>query len=145
MLFIMSNEDDRIVQANKVYTDVENYERQLLDKGIAFTKLKHHSLLSPERWMTTKTSDSLMRVRQRPIMPVVIDKTIIKAGGTDKAVIIGAPKDTAYSITGAGSIIASGTLPDGEIEISIPCVLTYDVMFMKWPWQECHFKIEAIA
>lgn len=145
MLFLISDDDGRILQANKVFTDVEKYDAQLREKGIDAVRVKHHSLLPPDRWMVNKDQSSLMRVKKRPVMPVVISKTVIKAGGTDTAIITGAPNGVSFSVTAVSTIIQSGTLPDGEMEISIPCPITYDVFLTKWPYQDLRFSIEAVA
>lgn len=145
MLFLISDDSGRILQANKVYTDVDKYDSQLRENSINAVRVKHHSLLSPDRWMVNTDVNSLMRVRLRPIMPLSISKTVIKAGGSDCSVITGVPKGVSFSVTAAGSMIASGTLPDGEMEITIPCPITYEVLLMKWPYQECRFTIEAVA
>ena len=145
MLFLISNDEGRIVQANKVFTDVEKYEAQLRDNNIAVTKVKHHSLLAPDRWMVNKNEDLLMRVKKRPTMTVAIDKTTIKAGGSDKAVLTGAPKDVRCCIVGGGETLFDVSLPDGELELGIPVPIVYVVRLIKWPYVDFTATIEAVA
>lgn len=146
MLFVISDDDGRILQANKVFTDVDRYDQQLKDRGYDYIRVSRDGLPSPDKWMVNKSVTApLLPIKERPIMPVSISKRAIKAGGSDTAVITGAPKNTAFSVSAAGSIIQSGVLPDGELEIGIPCPITYEVLFMKWPYQEYKFTIEAVA
>lgn len=142
MLFILPDDEGRIRQANKVNTDVHAYEERLKETNERYFKFKHHSLISDERWMIV--NDSEHPLRRRPRMAVHVDKHVIKAGGVDCAVITGAPKETEFTIISVGEHIQSGVLPDGELELGIPCPITYDVTLRKWPWQDFKFQIQAV-
>ena len=79
--------------------------------------VNHPNPLSPDEWMCSTRKGSIVPVHKRPTMRVSLDKTTIKAGGNDAAVLTGAPKDVAFSVSVGDSLVWSGTLPDGELDV----------------------------
>lgn len=139
MLFLIPNEDGRITQANKVY-DPEGYDRRLDEAGVSYVKVDHPGILSPDEWMISDGAPT-----ERPTMDISLNKTAIKAGDNDAAVLVGAPKDVAFSVTVQGSQVWSGTLPDGELELSVPTPGVYQVTLTKWPYRDFGVTIEAVS
>lgn len=139
MLFLLSNEEGRIVQANKVY-DPEGYDRRLDESGVKYVKVDLPGVLSPDEWMVSDGAPT-----ERPMMEIAINKVAIKAGDSDAAVLTGAPKDVAFSVSVQGSEVWSGTLPDGELELSVPTPGIYSVALKKWPYRDFTVTIEAVA
>jgi hypothetical protein len=139
MLFLIPDGEGRITQANKVY-DPEGYDRRLDDAGVKYVKVDHPGVLSPDEWMVSDGAPT-----ERPSMAVAINKTLIKAGDNDAAILTGAPKDVAFSVSVGGSSVWSGTLPDGELELSVPTPGVYVVMLKKWPYRDFNVSIEALA
>lgn len=139
MLFLIPNEDGRITQANKVY-DPTGYDRRLDEAGVNYVKVDHPGVLSPDEWMISDGAPT-----ERPAMTIAINKTAIKAGDNDAAILTGAPKDVAFSVSVQGSEVWSGTLPDGELELSVPTPGIYQITFNKWPYQDFNATIEAVA
>lgn len=139
MLFLIPNEDGRIVQANKVY-DPTGYDRRLDEAGVNYVKVDHPGVLSPDEWMVSDGSPT-----ERPNMAVSVDKVRIHAGDNDAAVLVGAPKDVAFSVSVQGSEVWSGTLPDGELELSVPTPGIYQIVLTKWPFRDFGVTIEAVA
>ncbi|MES2030830.1 MAG: hypothetical protein V4477_16745 [Pseudomonadota bacterium] len=135
----------RIIQTNKVYDPPENYEASIRDLGHKFVKQDRSSLVSMDHFYIGNEE-----VIERPMMPIIVSKQAIKAGGADTVVLTGAPRDAAYSfdvnIPGIGvQNVQSGELPDGELEIGMdmPCLFTIRVS--QWPYQDFAQEIEAVA
>lgn len=139
MLFLIPDGEGRIMQANKVY-DPEGYDKRLDDGGVKYVKVDHHGVLSPDEWMIADGAPT-----ERPPMTVVISSLCIKAGDNDAAVITGAPKDVTFAVSVGDSSVWSGTLPDGELELSVPTPGLYLVSFKKWPYRDFNVTIEAVA
>lgn len=139
MLFLIPNEEGRIVQANKVY-DPEGYDNRLDDAGLKYVKIDHPGVLSPDEWMVSDGAPT-----ERPLMEIAVSKVCIRAGDNDAAIITGAPKDVAFSVSVGSSPVWSGTLPDGELELSVPTPGVYRVSFNKWPYRDFEVTIEAVA
>lgn len=140
MLFLIPDGEGRITQANKVY-DPQGYDKRLDDAGVKYVKVDHPGVLSSDEWMV---SDGVVPTK-RPTMRVSVSKTTIKAGDNDTAILTGAPKDVAFSVSVSGSSVWSGTLPDGELELSVPTPGLYHVSFNKWPYRDFSVTIEAVA
>lgn len=139
MLFLIPDETGRIMQANKVY-DPDGYDNRLDDAGVSYVKVDLPGVLSPDEWMVSNGAPT-----ERPIMAIAINKVAIKAGDNDAAVLTGAPKDVAFSVSVQGSEVWSGTLPDGELELSVPTPGIYQVVLTKWPYRDFGVTIEAVA
>jgi hypothetical protein len=135
----------RIVQTNKVYDPPADYEASISDLGHKFVKQERSALVSMDHFYVSKDE-----ISERPAMPIVISKKVIKAGGIDTVVLTDAPPNSDYSfdvnIPGIGvQNVRSGKLPDGELEIGMdmPCLFT--VRISQWPFQDFEQKIEAVA
>ncbi|MCB1393242.1 hypothetical protein [Nitrobacter sp.] len=139
MLFLVPDETGRITQANKVY-DPKGYDRRLDEAGVNYVKVNHPGVLSPDEWMVIDGAPT-----ERPVMAIAINKVAIKAGDNDAAVLTGAPKDVAFSVSVQGSEVWSGTLPDGELELSVPTPGLYQITLTKWPYRDFAMTIEAVA
>src|SRR5690606_4021949 len=133
------DETGRITQANKVYDPV-GYDKRLDDAGVRYVKVDHPGVLSPDEWMVSGNAPA-----ERPTMAIMIDKTTIKAGDNDAAVITGAPKDVEFSVSVGGSSVLDGNLPDGELELSVLTPGLYQVTLTKWPYRDFSVTIEAVA
>lgn len=144
MLFLVPDETGRIMQANKVY-DPDGYDRRLDDAGVSYVKVDHPGILAPDQWMCSTRKDPIVPVHKRPPMRVSVDKVVVKAGDNDAAVLTGAPKDVAFSVSVQGSEVWSGTLPDGELELSVPTPGIYQIVLTKWPYQDFGVTIEAVG
>ena len=140
----MPDEEGRITQASKVYSHIEQTEERYRDLDIKFLKLKHPRLLSADRWMIKGVKEDSLQVHRRQYMDITLDKFIIKAGGSDTAVITGAPKGAEFTVESLGEVIHQGDLPNGEIEIGIPVPVSYKVTIRKWPWRDSQFIIQAV-
>lgn len=132
------------MQANKVY-EPDGYDRRLDEAGVSYIKVNRPGVLSPDEWMCSTRKGSIVPVHRRPTMKVSVDKMAFKAGGNDAVVLIGAPKDVAFSVTVQGSAVWTGTLPDGELELSVPVPGLYHVRLTRWPYRDFEVTIEAIA
>lgn len=140
MLFVVHDDDGRINQCSKVY-DPTGYGDRLTEAGHKWvSKPDAPALLPPEQWYVPSGV-----LTQRPIMPVIVSKTAVKAGGSDSAVLTGAPVNSAFGVSVGGVLVWSGTLPDGELELSVPTPGVYRVQFDLWPYQSFAVDIEAIA
>lgn len=143
-LYAIYNPDGSISQANKVYDpDGLGYDKQLLDRGLSFIKDKTaEHLCSHDHWMVDTSVGAL---KERPVMPVTVQATTIKAGAA--AVLLNIPKGAAVSIIAAGSLIHTvAALPGDELEFNteaVPC--SYSVVLRLWPFKDCTINIEAVA
>jgi hypothetical protein len=144
-VFCIYDASGRIIQTNKVYDPPENYEASIRDLGHKFVKQDRSSLVSMDHFYVGRR-----KLRERPLMPITVSKSVIKAGGTDTVVLTGAPKNADYSfdvnVPGIGAQnVQSGKLPDGELEIGMdmPCLFT--VRISQWPMQDFVQEIEAVA
>lgn len=135
----------RFTQGNKHYDPNDKYEDQIRALGQKFVKAKIPGLLSPDQWMASTRPGSIVPYHKRPLMRITIDKTTIKAGGTDAAVLTGAPKDVAFNVFVGSDVVWSGTLPDGELELSVPAPGLYRIVLDKWPYQQFKVDVEAVG
>jgi hypothetical protein len=139
MLYVIHNEAGEITQANKVFADPAGYDDRLRDLGHTFIKKNISSLLSPDHWHARGK-----RLRERPVMFIIVDKTTIKAGGVDSAVLRGCPIGGTYQVSTSGITVHSGLLDESEMEIFIPVPCIYRVTIDKWPLKTFTADIEAI-
>lgn len=130
----------RFTQGNKHYDPDDKYEDQLHALGQKFIKRDIPGLLSPDEWYALDGEAT-----ERSVMAVKIDKTIIKAGGKDAAVLTGAPKDVSFNVFVGSDVVWSGTLPDGELELSVPAPGLYRIVLEKWPYQQFKVDVEAVG
>lgn len=137
--FAVYDEKGAITQGTKVY-DPEGYANRLRGLNYRFVERKTETILSHEHWHVTRK-----RLKERPTMTVAIDKAVVRAGGSDAAVLTGAPKGVAFSITVRGVSVWNGVLPDGELELTVPAPGLYDLTLTKWPFKDFRVTIEAVA
>lgn len=130
----------RFTQGNKHYDPNDKYEDQIHALGQKFIKKDIPGLLSPDLWYAMNGEAT-----ERPPMEVAIDKTTIKAGGSDASVLIGAPKDVSFNVFVGSDVVWSGTLPDGELEMSVPAPGLYRIVLEKWPYQMFTVDVEAVG
>ncbi|WP_316234678.1 hypothetical protein [Bradyrhizobium sp. SZCCHNR1020] len=139
-LFVVHDEAGQITQANKVF-DPDGYGDLLADHGHSFVALPDvHHLPRPGHWHVHVGSQEL---RERPVMPVTIDKPTIRAGGHDTALISGIPREAKVGIYAIGQLLHEvGETDQVEIAIPVPCV--YRVRITLWPYKDWEAEIEAI-
>jgi hypothetical protein len=141
MLYVIHDGEGRIRQASKVYADPAGYDERLRDLGYTFIKAATAtSLPPPEHWHVRNG-----KVRERPRMFIVVDKTIIKADGQDAAVLRGCPIQGTFSVMTGGLVIDSGTIDDAVLEVPslVPCRMT--VILDRWPFKPFTVDVEAVA
>lgn len=140
MLYVIHNEAGEITQANKLYADPDGYDERLRDLGHSFLKHETRGFPHPDH---DHVRDG--QIRDRPAMFVVVDKTIIKAGGVDAAVLRGCPIGATFAVVTGGHVIDSGTIdePDMEVPSLVPCKMT--VIIDRWPYKTLKIDIEATA
>jgi hypothetical protein len=145
-LFLVHNEDGKIIQANKLYdTPTAEYIDQMKNIGSPYIAVDRESLVRPDSWWVNN-----QQLCEMETMIIAVSKTAIKAGGADTVVLTGAPAGCEYrieaNVPGVGTVIPyAGTLPDGELEVGmdVPCFFT--IYFSKWPLKEFSVVIEARA
>lgn len=141
MLYAVYDEDGRIYQSIKVY-DQPNYDQLLKEYDYKFAKMQHPGLLSADGWHINTRTEGFVK---RPRMQVALDKTRIKAGGSESAVFRNIPKDAKITVSALNEIIHEGFWETDELEISIPIPITYTIMIERWPYQTFRRNIEAYA
>lgn len=148
MFYAVYDAEGRITQAQKIYAGPDHQksiEDRMHDLGHKFVKQQRPGILPPELYMASTRPGSIVPLHGRPVMRVSVSSTQIKAGGTDAAVLTGIPKDAQCTVHGAGEVLWSVPIPDGELELNIPVPVVYRVVITKWPYQDFKVDIEAIA
>lgn len=136
--FTHHDEAGQITQSNTVY-DAEGYDKRLHDAGQSrFVVTGDNTPLHHERWMVHKNEP-----RERPRMLVRVDRTKIKAGGSDAAVFRRVPPGARIRIYTSGLLVFDETCPGTEFELPIPVPCVYEVHVEKWPLANYTAKIEA--
>ena len=142
MNYLIFNEDGErpgeITQSNKVF-DPSGYDEVLKDAGHKFIAIENVSYLNPAKFIVKDGAPV-----ERPAMPVVVDKTTIKAGGNEAAVFTGVPKNAQASCTTSGLDIGGAIIPDGEFELPIPVPCVYRVTITLWPYLDFVCDITAV-
>lgn len=146
MLFVVPNEEGRIIQANQVFdAPKQNYIDQMEAMENGYVTVEAPGLISPEKFWCPDGA-----LAARDLMPVTVSKVAIKAGGVDTVLITGAPKGADYRITanipGVGIVTPySGKLPGTELETGMetPCLFT--IHLTKFPFRDFSVVIEAWA
>jgi hypothetical protein len=82
---------------------------------------------------------------ERPVMPITVSKTRIKAGANDSALFQNIPKKANCSIATMGAAVYGGVLDSDELELAIPVPCVYRVTFELWPYKRFEVDIEAAA
>lgn len=140
MLFVSHDEDGRIEQANKVF-DYVGYADKLRDAGHRFIQHPSLKVISPSEWFVFHDE-----VVQRQPMEIAVDRTTIKAGGSESAVFRGIPADGHVRIWALGELLHD--LPNfgaSELEVTIPAPLSYVVTVHRFPWLDYSQTIQAVA
>jgi len=139
-VFAIYEPTGQITQANKVY-DPDGYDKLLDDQGHSYLALQSNTLPSFEHWYVDVGANELA---ERPLMPVEVSKSAIKAGADDTALITGIPKNAKVTIFAAGAVLHTLDPVDAiELEIAIPVPCVYSVRIELWPYRECKLNIEA--
>lgn len=128
-----------ITQSNKVFSP-EGYHDVLRERGLNFAAIEHHTYLHPERFFI-KDGEPV----ERPLMPVKVSKTTIRAGGSDAAIFSGVPKNATAICSVRGAVLGSAVIPTGIFDLPIPIPCIYHVTIALWPYQDFNVDIEAIA
>lgn len=138
MLFLVYNEFGVITQSNKVY-DQKDYGDRLREHGMRFIEVETEGVIAPSEYYVR---DEV--VYERRPMPVKINKTRIRAGTSDMAVIRGIPKGAFVNVVATGGYtIYNDTIDDGVMEILIPVPTIYTVTIMLFPWLDAVFEVEG--
>jgi hypothetical protein len=139
-LFAVYEPTGQLTQANKVY-DPEGYDKLLNDAGLTFVAVDTNTLPSSRDWYVNVTAKELI---ERPLMPIEVTKTFIKAGGADSALITGIPKQAKVMVAAAGAVLHTiDPLDATELEIAIPVPCVYHVTISLWPFKDHVISIEA--
>ncbi|MDD1534551.1 MULTISPECIES: hypothetical protein [unclassified Bradyrhizobium] len=140
-LFAVFEPSGQLTQANKVY-DPEGYDKLLDEHGYTYIAAETNTLPSFSEWYVDVKAKELTA---RPVMPIAVTKTVIKAGGVDSAVISGIPKQAKAVIGAAGAVLHNvDPLDATELEIAIPVPCVYRVTISLWPYRDHVIAIEAV-
>jgi hypothetical protein len=137
-LFAVHDATGQLTQANKVY-DPEGYDKLLDDAGLSYLAIDTNTLPSFKDWYVRGK-----QLTERPEMPIQVNKTFVKAGSDDSALITAIPTAASVQVMAAGSILHSfAKLDADQIEISIPVPCSYTVIVNLWPYKTWQTTIEA--
>lgn len=139
MMYAVYDDTGHITQASQEYSNDGKVEEIMRDLGQRWIK-EPRELVSSDYWYVRDE-----RLTERPLMPSIIDKRTIKAGGNDSAVIVGIPKGAACTISTGGHTLHELTMDESELEVLIPVPCIYTVTLRRWPFQDKQFQIEAVA
>jgi hypothetical protein len=140
-LFAVHDATGMLTQANKVY-DPEGYDKLLDDAGLTYVAVDTNTLPSFKDWYVNVSAKELI---ERPVMPIEIDKTVIKAGGIDSALITSIPKNAKVVVAAVNTVLHTiDPLDATELEIAIPVRCVYRVTISLWPFKDQTISIEAI-
>jgi hypothetical protein len=137
-LFAVHDATGQLTQANKVY-DPEGYDKLLDDAGLSYVAVDTNTLPTFKDWYV-----SGKELTERPDLPIQVNKTVVKAGSDDSALITAIPTDASVQVIAAGSVLHSFTKLDADqLEISIPVPCSYTVIINLWPYKTWQTTIEA--
>lgn len=77
-------------------------------------------------------------VTARPAMPITRDKTLMTADGEDVVTFSNVPVGATASVR-----MWSGTVSDGELELTMTLAGEHEVAFSLWPYQDATFRVTA--
>jgi hypothetical protein len=78
-------------------------------------------------------------------MPIEVNKTAIKAGGIDSALITGIPNNAKVVVAAVNAVLHTiDPLDATELEIAIPVPCVYRITISLWPFKDQTISIEAI-
>lgn len=86
------------------------------------------------RWIDPATEE----VKERPVMGLAVDRTLIVADGADVAIITGIPAGTTLRVSGR-----EFTVDDGTLEFSSPHRGMHYLRFESFPYQDAEVFIHA--
>lgn len=139
MMYAVYDDEGRITQAGQDYSGTNAAETIMRDLGQRWIK-EPRELVSSDYWYVRDEC-----LTERPLMPAIINKRTIKAGGNDSAVIVGIPKGASCTISTGGNTLHDLTMDENELEVLIPVPCIYTVTLRRWPFQDKQFQIEAVA
>jgi hypothetical protein len=140
-LFAVHDATGMLTQANKVY-DPEGYDKLLDDAGLTYVAVDTNTLPSFKDWYVNVSAKELI---ERPVMPIEINKTVIKAGGIDSALITGIPKNAKVVVAAVNTVLHTiDPLDATELEIAIPVRCVYRITISLWPFKDQTISIEAL-
>ncbi|ACF01840.1 hypothetical protein Rpal_3338 [Rhodopseudomonas palustris TIE-1] len=145
MFHAIYDDSGRIVQANKVFAPTEEYQEQLRHSGQRFVTDAKASLLPPDDWYVAGATTSAPALRKRPNLSVLTQRRAIKAGGAERALLVGVPKAALVTMTMGGDQIYQGTPGEAELEFACPIPGIYRVAIDLWPARLFVCEIEAVA
>lgn len=138
MLFLVHDEDGRVMQANKVYYP-EGYAGQLHDAGYKFIEVDQNTV--PE---TDKIYVKNSKVAVRPTMNI---RSSADRVATGKSVVVkGIPRGVMLTILLEGYEavpLHREELLDTSLEFVPPQPGTYLITFEKFPYMVCSLKVHA--
>ncbi len=135
----------RITQGSKIFAPDARYEQQLRDLGHSFVIDEKATLRSPEAWYVDRPDSADRTLAKRRDLSVIAMRNRIKAGGSDKAVLIGIPRNACVTITTGGLVVYEGKPGATELEIAIPVPCIYRIAVDLWPFKTHVTEIEAVA
>jgi hypothetical protein len=148
MLFALYNEDDgdtgprgSIHQSNKVYHEPDAYHGVLKDHGHKYVTSPIHGPVSPMHFMVDVDASQLV---ERPLMPVTVSKTTIKAGGNDSVVFKNIPKGAVMAVTVMNIPIHGEKVDTADRDFATTVPGLYRVAFDLWPFRRFEIDIEAV-
>ena len=141
---VFENDTGQISMSNKVFDNPDDrYGDILREREMRF--LNHggdtHASLDQQFVWNGELSE-------RPMMPAVLDKNTIAAGGIDGAVIRGVPNGAALTIF-AGDIQfypapgETSAVSGKRVDLSAPVPGVYTVVLSLWPYREWRAEIVA--
>lgn len=140
-LFAVHDATGMLTQANKVYAP-EGYGKLLDDAGLTHVAIDTNTLPSFKDWYVNVSAKELI---ERPIMPIEVNKTAIKAGGIDSALITGIPKNAKVVVAAVNAVLHTiDPLDATELEIAIPVPCIYRITISVWPFKDQTISIEAM-
>lgn len=145
MFHAIYNDAGRIVQANKVFAPTDAYHELLRQSGQRFVTDATATLLPPDEWYVAGAMTSAPALCERPRLSVLTPRRSIKAGGGERAVLIGVPKAALVTMTMGGDQIYQGTPGESELEFACPIPGIYRVAIDLWPARLFVCEIEAVA
>lgn len=151
MNFLVCDESGFVTQSNKLWSYMkgdggrkQNHRDLLHDMGQRFAEMQSAEPLDPARWYV----DSRRVGRQRPVMQATLNKTQIKAGENDAAIINGIIRDTKLIVRTRmfqQEPIHEQMITDGKAEISFPTPGLYVIELVKFPFQDWKAEVEVVS
>lgn len=135
---VFNPEDGRVTQSNQL-SDPTGYADILNERDYSFVQTAGGPLNLDAVWVKGG------RLRTRPRMRITLDRTRIRAGGSDAAVFRRIPKTAKVTVVTGGLVIYHGVLGIEDLELPIPVPCVYQVTFELWPYQDWTTEVTAYA